>query len=47
MGGKDSIGGEDNIGDRGGIGDERSLVVVLVTFITLLNYLLYNYKYNF
>ena len=58
IGDKDSAGGEgdirdkdgtadkDNIGDRGSIRDKRSLVVILVTFITLLNHPLYNYRYS-
>ena len=42
---KNSVGGEDNIGDRGSKKDRRSLVIILVTFITLFNYPLCNYKY--
>jgi len=45
IGDEDGIGGEDNIGDRGSRRDGRSLVVILVTFVTLFNYLLRNYRY--
>jgi len=45
IGDKDGIGDKDNIGGRGSIRDKRSLVVILVTFITLLNHPLHNYRY--
>ena len=44
-GGEDGVGDEDDIGDRGSRRDGRSLVVISVTFVTLLNHPLRNYRY--
>ena len=45
VGGKDSIRSKDNIRDKSSTRDKKSLVIILITFITLLNHLLRNYRY--
>ena len=45
VGGKNSTENKNNIGNRGSTGDKKSLIIVLVTFITLFNHLLRNYRY--